>query len=174
MWEAFTKARPVGPDPLDGWSHSVLESVAAQYDAGIVMPSDGPPYLPFQQWAMRAEPVYPSPLGILIHPRWGLWHGYRGALLFPAAFELPKIEALPSPCETCHDKPCLSACPVGAFTDSVYDVEACASHIRSESGTRCLTSGCLARHACPIGQEVRPSPDQATFHMRAFLSSRGD
>ena len=25
-----------------------------------------------------------SPLGLLIHPDYGLWHGYRGALLFAA------------------------------------------------------------------------------------------
>ena len=41
-----------------------------------------PALLPFQQWAMRAEGLKPSPLGILMHPQYGLWHAYRGALLF--------------------------------------------------------------------------------------------
>lgn len=172
MWDAFTKGRPAGPDPLDRWSRSALGSVAARYDASVVLPSDGPPYMPFQRWAMRAEPVHPSPLGILIHPRWGLWHGYRGALLFAASLDLPNRETLPSPCATCEDKPCLSTCPVGAFTGADYRVEACASHLRATVGTECLTRGCLARHACPIGRDARPSPDQAAFHMRAFVSSR--
>ena len=41
--------------------------------AGAV-PVRRPPYWPFQQWARRAEPVHPSPIGVLIHPRYGLWH----------------------------------------------------------------------------------------------------
>lgn len=172
MWKTFTKARPSGQDPLDRWSRRVLDVVAARYDASVAMPSDGPPYLPFQRWAMRAEPVQPSPLGLLIHPRWGLWHGYRGALLFAEALELPKQNSVPSLCDTCDDKPCLSACPVEAFTGTEYRVEACATHLKAATGMRCLTQGCLARHACPIGQDACPSPDQAAFHMDAFLSSR--
>jgi hypothetical protein len=172
MWEAFTKARVVGPAPLDSWSRSILESIAVRYDANVVMPSDGPPYIPFQRWAMRAEPVHSSPLGILIHPRWGLWHGYRGALLFATTLDLPNVEALASPCDSCEGKPCLSACPVGAFTGSSYRVGACATHVRAPAGTECRRNGCLARHACPIGQTARPSPGQASFHMAAFLSSR--
>ena len=30
-----------------------------------------------------------SPLGILIHPDWGLWHSYRGALAFRERLDLP-------------------------------------------------------------------------------------
>jgi hypothetical protein len=56
------------------------------------------PYLPFQRRAMRAEACYPSPLGLLIHPDYGLWHGYRGALLFAAAIELPPSGRRASPC----------------------------------------------------------------------------
>ena len=41
----------------------------------------------------------PSPLGILIHPEFGLWHALRGALLFRDRLELPAIEARPSPCD---------------------------------------------------------------------------
>ena len=45
-------------------------------------PRTGRPWLPFQQWARKAEPVHVSPLGVLIHPDYGLWHSYRGALCF--------------------------------------------------------------------------------------------
>ena len=73
-------------NPLDTWSRQVIGDVAKQFGACAVSPSDRP-YLPFQQWAMRAEGLKPSPLGILMHPRYGLWHAYRGALLFDV--ELP-------------------------------------------------------------------------------------
>ena len=68
-----------------------IGAVAATFGARAVSPSDRP-YLPFQQWAMRAEGLKPSPLGILMHPRYGLWHAYRGALLFDAeiAVEAPR------------------------------------------------------------------------------------
>ena len=39
-----------------------------------LFPFGGPPHFPFQQWARRAEPVHPSPIGLLIHPIYGLWH----------------------------------------------------------------------------------------------------
>lgn len=172
MWEAFRRDAPLGPDPLDRWSRAVLERVAARHDADIVMPSDGPPFAPFQQWAMRAEPVFPSPLGLLIDPRWGLWHGYRGALLFARNLEVPKRETRVSPCEDCSERPCLSACPVNAFHPDVYRVQDCADHLKSMAGKECMETGCQARHACPVGQAAYPGAEQAEFHMRAFLSGR--
>ena len=61
-------SRQTLPDPLDTWSREVIGAVAQQFGARAVSPSDTP-YLPFQQWAMRAEGLKPSPLGILMHPR---------------------------------------------------------------------------------------------------------
>jgi len=177
MWAAFEAGRPDAPDPLDTWCRSGLEAIADAFGARLVMPSDGPPYAPFQQWAMRAEPVHPSPLGILIHPRWGLWHGYRGAFLFAETLELPPPETGPSPCATCQGKPCLSACQVGAFTTEGYDVPACTAHLASSPGNDCLAGGCLARRACPVGHarqgEAGYPEAQAAFHMTAFLRSNG-
>src|SRR4030095_137820 len=49
------------------------------------------------RWAMRAEAVAPSPLGILIHPDYGLWHAYRGALAFAERLALPPRGARPLP-----------------------------------------------------------------------------
>ena len=68
------------PDPLDRWSRRVIESLARQFDAKALFPFDGPPYLPFQSWARRAEECFPSPIGLFIHPDYGLWHSFRGAL----------------------------------------------------------------------------------------------
>jgi len=172
MWQAFSRKQPTDPDPLDRWSHAILERVAAQHDADVAMPSDGPPFAPFQRWAMRAEPVFPSPLGLLIHPTWGLWHGYRGALLFPMVIEVPRHEATESLCDHCENQPCLSACPVDAFQRNDYQVDACVAHLETPEGQICMTSGCRARHACPVGQSAFPGADQAGFHMRAFVSGR--
>jgi hypothetical protein len=70
------------------------------------------------------------------------------------------------------DKPCLSACPVGAFSGRSYDVPACVNHTRSTAGVDCREAGCRARRACPVGREYPYEPDQARFHMDAFERSQ--
>jgi len=168
MWRSFVRSRERGPDPLDGWCARELGAIARAIAATLFLPSEGPPYLPFQRWALRAEPVHRSPLGILIHPRYGLWHGYRGALGLAERLELPPPEQAPSPCDSCRERPCLSACPVAAFAPGGYDVAACISHIEGPNGTDCMDSGCRARRACPVGREFMFEPEQAHHHMLAF------
>lgn len=173
MWRVFAAAKPDGADSLDRWSKSVLGDIARRFDATALFPSDGPPYMPFQRWAIKAEPVHASPLGILIHPDYGLWHGYRGALTFADRLPLPPQDGRASPCETCADRPCLSTCPVGAFGEDGYDVPACAGHLRAPAGQDCMALGCRARRACPVGRDYSYEPAQAAFHMAAFLGARG-
>jgi hypothetical protein len=171
-WSAFA-ASPEASDgadhPLDRWSRRVIEAVARELGAKTFFPFGGPPFWPFQQWARRAEPVYPSPIGILIHPRYGLWHSYRGALGFREALEVPEPPAVPSPCESCSGRWCLKTCPVGAFSGLGYDVAACVGHLKSAAGADCMGFGCRARRACPVGAEHAYGPEQADFLMRAFL-----
>lgn len=168
MWQAFDAARAGGPMTLDQWSAHVLTELAAPLGARAVFPFERP-YLPFQRWARHAEACHASPLGLLIHPDYGVWHGYRGALLFAPAIALPPPDRRPSPCVTCAERPCLNACPVGAFDGTAYDVPACARHLAGQPEPACMEIGCLARHACPVGRDYRYTPAQAQFHMRSFL-----
>ncbi len=171
-WQTFlasAEARDGAPHPLDRWSRSRIDGLAKRFDGHGLYPSDGPPWLPFQRWGTRAEPVHPSPLGILIHPRWGLWHAYRGALAFADDLAEPMRAAAPSPCVACATKPCLSSCPVDAIGPGRYDWRRCADHVRSAAGDDCLKTGCRARRTCPVGAEHRYEPAEAEFHMRAFL-----
>jgi hypothetical protein len=173
-WHAFaaaSEARDRLADPLDRWSRRVIGDLALEMAATPLYPFAGPPHWSFQRWAKRAEPLFASPLGMLIHPDYGLWHSYRGALAFAQPIAIPPREERVSPCEACPTRPCLSACPVGAFTVGGYDVAACAAHLR-EAGNACMDGGCLARRACPVGAEHAHGSEQARFHMRAFLSAR--
>jgi hypothetical protein len=174
LWPAFSSAPEFAdgaPHPLDRWTRRVLERIAATLAATALFPFGGPPYLPFQRWAMRAEPVAPSPVGILIHPDFGLWHAYRGALAFAARLPLPPVDARVRPCDSCAGQPCLSACPVGAFMPAGYDVPRCVGHLERPAGSSCMSGGCLARRACPVGREYIYDHAQAAFHMTAFLQS---
>jgi hypothetical protein len=174
-WTAFASSPEAvdgAADRLDRWSVRVVTDLANMVGATACFPFGIPPFLPFQRWAQKAEPVYPSPLGILIHPDWGLWHSYRGALAFAERLELPLPDSRPSPCDSCMKKPCLSACPVGAFTAAGYVVPACIDHIAAPAGIDCMDNGCRARRACPVGPQYRYDPDQAQFHLRAFLQAQ--
>jgi hypothetical protein len=182
-WERFTRERRDEPDPLDTWAARALDAVADAAGAHVVLPQEGPPFAPFQQWARRAEPVFPSPLGVLIHPEYGLWHAYRGALLFAERLALapeatPRGVDLESPCAACPSRPCLSACPVGAYAPPLpdgtvrYDDAVCAAHVASPAGAACREGGCLARQACPVGRAHAYGADQQRFHLAAFLRAR--
>ena len=175
MWTVFAESKEANdgaPDALDRWSRRVVSRLARALGGAAHFPFVGPPYLPFIGWAQRGGPAYPSPIGPLVHPDFGLWHAYRGAIAFRGRLELPPRDDRASPCESCAGRPCLSSCPVGAFSAHGYDVDGCVSHIESRAGARCLGEGCLARHACPVGRDTVYGAPQAVFHMRAFLDAR--
>lgn len=172
-WPAFARseeARDGMPDPLDRWSERTLSALADQLGATALFPFGGPPWHPFGRWAVRTGEVFPSPLGILVHPHWGLWHSYRGALAFADLLELPAREPAlrASPCATCAAKPCLHACPVSAFSEKGYAVDDCRAHLAGATGRDCNANGCLARRACPVGAEHRYGQQQTRFLMGAF------
>lgn len=171
IWPAFSAWRRnyAGADPLDAWSKEVIAPIAEGVGATPYYPSD-PPYMPFQQWAMRSEGLTASPLGILIHPDYGLWHGYRGALAFRQRIDAETIAERLSPCDDCVEKPCLSACPAGAISGSGFAVDPCRAHLVTDEGRAgCMTAGCLARNACPVGAAYRYPPEQLRFHMDALF-----
>lgn len=173
LWQPFVRWREEAPDrggadPLDCWSKAVIGEIARVNGATAYFPSD-PPWQPFQQWAMRAEGLKASPLGILIHPRYGLWHGYRGALAFDMALPADGDRSAVHPCDSCVEKPCVAACPAGALERLQFDVGRCRGHLRTEAGRGgCLKRGCLSRDACPVGRDYRYPPDQLRFHMAAL------
>jgi len=171
MYQRFAREADPVRDLMDDWSRAAIDPLAGQLGGRAVYPFDKPP-LAFLTWARRARAGFTSPLGMNIHPVYGLWHAFRAALLFPVVFDLPQPSASASPCDACAGRPCLTACPVGAFDGERYDVDACARHLRSAAGAPCMTGGCLARHACPVGAAYRYAPAQAGFHMAAFLKAR--
>jgi len=174
QWPAFAaspEAQDGVPHPLDRWSRRIVETLAAETGAAALFPFGGPPYHPFQRWAQRAEPVFPSPLGLFVHADHGLWHSYRGALAFAGRLDLPERVERAHPCDSCAEKPCLTACPVDAFTPGHYAVERCAAHVKSPEGNACREDGCLARRACPVGQHLRYGRAEAGFYLRAFAAA---
>ena len=76
-------------------------------------------------------------------------------------------QSFENPCTKCP-APCLSACPVDAFTEVGYDVVKCKEHISGLDSSNCKSLGCNTRRACPVGANLR-NFEQSSFHMDNFL-----
>lgn len=162
---ASPEGRDGAPDPIDRWSARVIGALAERFGATPLLPFGGPPWLPFISWAQRSGRARPSPVTLLVHDRMGLWCPYRGAL--GLTDPLPAAPA-PDPCESCADKPCLTACPPRALTSDGYDIPACHAYLDSEPGQKCLTGGCRVRRACPVSSAYGRVDPQSAHHMRHF------
>ena len=184
LWRAFQAS---GPDmavrhPLDSWVAGYLQAAAEALGAELV-DAMRPPWPPIQQWAARAGAGHRSPINLVIHPEYGLWHTFRGALLTAERLPLPDAPALDNPCETCAGKPCLTTCPAEAFAlpgngteDELggggfaeFDSPACVDHVESPAGRGCRAAGCLARRACPVGRPWAYDREPAAYHMAAVV-----
>ncbi|MFZ1815938.1 MAG: ferredoxin [Rhizobiaceae bacterium] len=180
MWEALSLAPEMDDgeaDPMNRWTERVVQEALADGGPGAeALFPFGSKVFAFQRWAMRAMGAKPSPLGVLIHPDYGLWFALRAAII-PASVEKPiqRVDELIHPCDACVGKPCLNTCPVTAFSHSGYDVPLCHSYLDERRGSQtdstgpdCMNGGCTARNACPVGLENRYPDAQLQFHMRAF------
>lgn len=174
LWPIFSQspfATDGFPDPLDRWSRHILGGAAARLGCRVHFPFERP-FKPFQQWSMAATGARPSPLGLLFHPEAGLWWALRGAFCFPQACDIPAmVTDGDHACESCVEKPCLSACPVEAFMPQGFDAGGCKAYLKRETTSGCRTGGCAARIACPVGRTHRYQPDHHLFHLRAFAGN---
>ena len=178
MWAQFSKSNEYADgklDPMNRWTKRLLDGVLKQLGSRVVYPFDEP-YWPFQRLAQKAACVKPSPLGILIHPEYGLWHAFRGLIIFDETHEftsqinalITNADSLIHPCDTCAEKSCLSACPVGAFTGERLNVQGCFDHLDTKSDPDCMSLGCRARCACPIAKTSQYEDAQIKFHMKSY------
>ena len=185
IWPYF--AAQMRFESLDAWSSHHLSHLATRLGGLYLDPSSGPPYWPFQKWLYDTGHFFRSPLGLAVHVRFGLWTAVRGAIRLtpdrePHAAFLNRLwhrlenqmSPASSPCVSCATKPCLSACPVGAFEAGSsgkpgrFDASRCREGLAKP--LPCLKLACTARHACPVGGQYAYHPAHAAFHMRAFLT----
>lgn len=169
FWRVLQANDNTGSDPVDDYSRQLARRFVEEYlcaSAEILYPGTGA--LPLQQLGALAGWHYSSPLGIGIHPQYGLWFAYRAAVLTDAP--LTPSEPLPgvSPCQHCTDRPCLSACPPRALAQTAPpDLTRCLDWRRTP-GSSCNNT-CLARLACPVGHEHRYDNSQIQYHYEHSL-----
>ncbi|VAW01189.1 Ferredoxin [hydrothermal vent metagenome] len=170
MFDRYAAARDPLTQTMDEWTQHVIDPLARDLNATALYPFSKPA-LPFQKWARRAKAGRQSPLGLNIHPVYGMWHGYRAFLIFDRLVELDIPPGDEHPCFGCADTPCLTACPVEAFDGVQYDVEKCGGYLMKVSSIDCHNKGCASRLACPVGTEYAYTAEQMQFHMTAFSNS---
>lgn len=169
FWPAFIQSTEYNdglPDAMDRWSSRVIGAWAQALKATALFPFGGAPFLPFFTWATRTGRIHASPINFLVHDTAGLFVSFRGALALPFVLDLPKPP--PSPCATCVDQPCRTACPVSALTPEGYDVPKCKAYLGTPAGGTCMSKGCAARRACPVSERFGRLPAQSAYHMRHF------
>lgn len=159
--------------PVDQYSTAVTKKFIARYLGAprvcFLYPGDFP--LPLQQLGAALGWSHPSPLGLHIHPEFGLWFAWRAAFLANTALPATPRKTTSSPCANCADKPCIIACPAGAVhATKHFAIQTCASHRLSAASPSCRST-CHARLSCPAGAKYRYSADQFAYHSRRALGS---
>ena len=170
LWNAFyadLKAHPehlVAEDhPFDAFVARGVAAVDPKPDSTrrwVFCAARSDVFVDFRLLAHRAGLGWTSVMGLLLHPRYGLWIGLRAACF--TSDVLPRGDALSGegPCASCS-KPCMASCPGEAFPDGALDIHRCARfHLESES----CHGRCHARLACPVGHEYRHSALQHHYH----------
>ena len=177
FWQHLSESDLASPNPIDTRSVQVitacLEECSPGSDYEIIYPGMSPlPLslsLPLQDLGRLSGWHHDSPLGLGIHPVYGLWFAYRSVVLSNTKFTPTVPLKGPSPCLSCKGKDCLAACPAGALSDTGFDVNKCVSHRLTEQSD--CASKCIARNACPVAAEHRYGNDQLNYHYSQSLTS---
>ncbi len=171
LWHAMEQHGCQGADPIDDFSARVATAYAAEYlesKAILLYPSS---YLiSLTELGKRARWSFVSPIGLGIHPKFGLWFAYRAVLLVEVRLHPTAVPEWHSPCDTCVDKPCQTSCPPGAVTEpGSFGLETC-SLFRLRENSPCARK-CLARLSCPVGAEYRYATEQMNyFYDRSIIT----
>jgi epoxyqueuosine reductase QueG len=150
---------------------NILETY--QKEMWVMCSQQSSTHINFMSLAKRSGIGMKSHLGILVHPKYGLWIGLRAALFSTQTLkEIGIVETSVSPsknpCTDCS-KPCIQACHYQAINEFGWDMKTCAKgHLLDDKCTidpnsSCFSS-CDARRACPIGLEFQHSDLQHNYH----------
>ena len=172
MWEALSgSAFKHDEHPIDCFSTEIVtrffseENPTNRYT--FLFPQQ-PAVIPLQRLGQLAGWHHASPFRIGVNARWGSWFAYRAVALADTSFAATTALKEPSPCASCMDKPCITACPV-ASKDGDIKLDACMDE-RLRAGSPCAKT-CLARLACPVMADERYSQEQIAYHYGRSLET---
>lgn len=167
FWTALQQRGMHGAHPVDQF---VTERIAAWMEGPVrghawhqVFP--GPQAVGLQHLGRLAGWHHASPFWVGVHNTWGSWFAYRAVVLADTDWAVTPPLGSPSPCQSCSDKPCISACPANALESTqtgAWQLQTCLD-FRKQVGSPCQDR-CLARNACPVGVAHRYDDAQISYH----------
>ncbi len=175
FFDELEKAELTVSDPIDTFSlhltGQLIDEISAEGDINQIAYPQSSIMVPLQQLGELAGWGTPSPIGNSISAEYGLWFAFRSAFLTSIPLPPTRSDPVPSPCLTCVDKPCQTACPAGAVQQSSaeFKLQQCITH-RLKDGSSCVET-CLARLACPVGVEHRYPPHSISHLYRSSVLS---
>lgn len=164
LWgPGWPQASPT-PDPIDDWVRATLAQGLAGFGVRhwLVYPQlQAAALLPLQALGRVLGWGQPSPFQLSLDAQWGSWKAYRAVVCLEADLPLWGQRALAHPCASCVKRACVTACPADALQPQ-WRGAACAQQ-RLRANSSCANT-CLARLACPVGQDQAYSEQQLRYH----------
>lgn len=156
LWASLKASGINSEDPIDDFSSEKLRQALAGHRHTLIYPAKDSVGL--QTLGKLAGWHHTSPFMVGINQSWGSWFAYRAVALSDTDFvPTPPLVSV-SPCGTCQDQPCISACPAQAVSDSAFDLNKCVTY-RKQATSLCRET-CLARISCPVASEHRYDDEQ--------------
>ncbi len=163
-------------DPLDDFTEALMQTEvlprlrAIGIDGRVRFPfRTDEPRVSFVHLAEAAELGRRSLLGVLIHPEFGPWIAFRGAIMVDEVLTAPRPAAGFDPCASCEARPCVAMCPAAAVDGDGWNVRRCIDH-RVQRTDDCQ-SQCDARVACVYGRAHVYPPDALRHHHSHVVTS---
>ena len=172
FWEKLQEKGMSADDPVDQLSIQLTQQFIDHYlghPACLLLYPLTQFMVPLTQLGELANWSHPAPIGQGINPEYGVWFAYRTAFLVNGRFPTVTNQPTTSPCHSCTEKPCITACPSGAVTQTNFDIFTC-TDFRVEPESPCADR-CLARMTCPVAPEHQYTLPQIQYHYTQSLDT---
>ena len=156
LWASLKASGINSENPIDDFSSEKLRQSLAGHRHALIYPATDSVGL--QALGKLAGWHHTSPFMVGINQTWGSWYAYRAVALSDTDFAPTPPLVSVSPCTTCREPPCISACPAKAVSDGPFDLKKCVAY-RKQPASLCRET-CQARISCPVASEHRYDDEQ--------------
>lgn len=134
LWENLPHPLDATTNPIDNFTQNKMQEFAKKTlndEIEILYPNEHFT-MPLQKIGRAMNLCTQSPIGIDIHPHFGLWFAFRGVFLTSAKIPIITMENKSSLCDSCSQKPCLHSldlkisrlnCPINEHRYTSFQID---------------------------------------------------